>query len=421
MIVQTTKFFQEYWVQQFLKSFENTIDSVVITSISPQEHFLYVNEAFKKQTCYSEKDLVGKSPRILQGPKSNRKILNTLKQNLKNDEDFFGITTNYRKNGSEYIVHWHVTALKNKFEETIAYISYQKEITQEIFNENQLQLLSCAIDSTDQIVSITDLNGKIVYANCAFYKKYGYSKEEIITQQIKIIKSGIHDSSFYKNLWETITAGITFHGIMTNKTKDGTIFIEQKTITPLKDSDGNINFYVSVGSDITEVLKKSEEYKELAYKDSLTQISNRLQFDTVIRRKLIFKNNHRDIFSIIMIDIDDFKYINDTYGHDKGDVVLKELSLITQEELRHDDLFARWGGEEFVILIDDNVQNSQQIAQKIRIAIEKKLTIESTNITVSLGVTELQQDDTYDTLFKRVDKALYKSKQIGKNKVTVLD
>jgi len=420
VIVQSVDFFQEYWVQQFLNSFEHTMDSVVITSTSPEEHFLYVNEAFKKKTGYTEKELLGKSPRILQGPKTDRKTLDTLKQNLKNGEDFFGTATNYRKDGTEYIVHWHITALKNQAAETIAYISYQKEITQEHFNESELKLLSSAIDRTNQLVSITDLNGKIVYVNSAFCKKYDYQKEYLIGKYIKIVKSGIHNDSFYKNLWETITAGNTYNGILTNKTKDGKLFTEQKTISQLKDKDGNINFYVSVGNDITEVLKKSDEYKELAYKDSLTQIANRLQLDTVIKRKLLFKKNGRDTFSIIMIDIDNFKYVNDTYGHDKGDLVLKNLSKIIAAELRHNDLFARWGGEEFVILIDDSMQNSQKIAQKVRIAIEKKLTVEVTNITISLGITQLQKDDTYDTLFKRVDSALYKSKQSGKNRVTVV-
>ena len=420
MIVQSVDFFQEYWVQQFLNSFEHTMDSVVITSTSPEEHFLYVNEAFKKKTGYTEKELLGKSPRILQGPKTDRKTLDILKQNLKNGEDFFGTATNYRKDGTEYIVHWHITALKNQAAETIAYISYQKEIIQEHFKKSELKLLSSAIDRTDQLVSITDLNGKIVYVNSAFCKKYAYQKEYLIGKYIKIVKSGIHNDSFYKNLWETITAGNTYNGILTNKTKDGKLFTEQKTISQLKDKDGNINFYVSVGNDITEVLKKSDEYKELAYKDSLTQIANRLQFDTVIKRKLLFKNSSRDTFSVILIDIDDFKYVNDTYGHDKGDLVLKNLSKIIAAELRHNDLFARWGGEEFVILIDDSMQNSQKIAQKVRIAIEKKLTVEVTNITISLGITQLRKDDTYDTLFKRVDSALYKSKQSGKNRVTVI-
>jgi len=420
LIVQSSEFFKEYWVQQFLKSFKNTMDSVVITSTSPQEYFLYVNEAFKKKTGYTEKELLGKSPRILQGQRTDRKTLDVLKQKLKNGEDFFGTGTNYRKDGTNYIVHWHITALKNQEGETIAYISYQKEITQEHFKKSELKLLSSAIDHTDQLVSITDLHGKIVYVNSAFCKKYGYQKEYLIGKYIKIVKSGMHNDSFYKNLWETIVSGKTYNGIMTNKTKDGKLFTEQKTISQLKDKNGNVNFYVSVGNDITEVLKKSDEYKELAYKDSLTQIANRLQFDTVIKRKLLFKKNGRDTFSIIIIDIDDFKYVNDTYGYDKGDLVLKNLSKIITAELRHNDLFARWGGEEFVILIDDSVQNSQKIAQKVRIAIEKKLTVEVTNITISLGITELQKDDTYDTLFKRADSALYKSKQSGKNRVTIV-
>lgn len=311
----------------------------------------------------------------------------------------------------------HITALKNKLDETVAYISYQKEITQEVFTQNQSELLASAIDQTNQLISITDLNGKILYVNSAFSKKYGYLEEDLLGQNIKIVKSGVHNKSFYQNLWEIISSGNMYSEIITNKTKSGNLFTEQISITPHRGKDGNINYYVSVGNDITELIKKSDEYKELAYKDSLTQIANRLQFDTVIRRKLASKDSGRGVFSIIMIDIDDFKYINDTYGHDKGDIVLKELSSIIQKELRHNDLFARWGGEEFVILIDDDVRSTQKIAEKIRLAIETRLILESTRITISLGVTEFDKDDTYNTLLKRVDKALYKSKYSGKNRV----
>ncbi len=392
-----------------LNSFEYSIDPVVITSLSPEEHFLYVNEAFKKNTGYTEKELIGKSPRILQGQKTDRKVLDELKSLLSQDKDFYGTTINYRKDGSEYIVYWYITALRDKDGKKVAYISYQKDITKPTYGKSRLELLSQALDKLGQMVSITDLNGFIIYANRAFCNKYGYSINELIGKKANILKSGKHDQNFYRKLWQTILKGKIYEGVFINKRKDGSLIAEKKTITPLRDENGNIYAFVNAGDDVTYLIKDLLSKKNI---DPLTKLPNRQYLEEEIKRRL----QTQDIFCLILIDLDDFKFINDTCGHDKGDFVLKEFTRIVQKQIRQEDLFVRWGGDEFFIVINKSIEYAQKVAQKILFALENELIIESKKITASIGIAQRELNDTYGSLFKKADLALYNSKKSGKNR-----
>lgn len=420
MIVEYREFFDNAIFKSFLDTFEYSIDSVVITSTFPEEYFLYVNEAFKRKTGYVESDLIGKSPRILQGPKTNRTVIDDLKEKLKNGENFIGQAVNYRKDGTTYIVKWYISALKDINGETIAYISYQKEITQAIWDHKQAMLLASVVNQIDQTVVVTALDGTIVYANDGFIKQSGYSLDDILGKNISFLRSGKQSQSFYKELWSTILQGQSFHGTFINKRKNGEFYYEQKTITPMKNEEGDTEFFVGIGQDITQLIKQNEDYKDKAYHDSLTGLYNRLKFDDIMQRKYREFVQRQKPFSLIMIDIDSFKNVNDTLGHEKGDKVLKELAELLRKTLRSNDLLARWGGEEFVILIDRELSVAEKLAEKVRQAVEKKLKIENHPITISLGISQIKENDTIDTLFARVDKALYISKKEGKNRVTSL-
>jgi diguanylate cyclase (GGDEF)-like protein/PAS domain S-box-containing protein len=420
MIVEHRDFFDDPVFQSFLESFESSIDSVVITSTSPEEYFLYVNEAFKRKTGYTESDLIGKSPRILQGIQTNREVLDNLKSNLKKGQNFIGQNTNYRKDGTAYIVRWYISALKNEKGETIAYISYQKEINQSIWDHNQAQFLASVVNQVDEMVVVTDLKSKIVYVNDSFLKQTGYSKEFVIHRNINFIRSGKHPKSFYADLWQTLLQDKSYQGVLINKRKNGELYFERKTITPIKNEDGNVEFFVSVGQNITQLVQESNEYKDKAHHDTLTGLYNRLKFDEIIERKYRAFLDSPEPFSIILMDIDDFKYINDTYGHDNGDKVLQEIARVLQSTLRKDDFLVRWGGEEFVVLVDSDENVALALAEKLKDAVAKQVQIDSHVITISVGVSQMKVGDTIETLFSRVDKAMYESKKNGKNRVTLL-
>lgn len=420
MIVQEHAIFQEHWVRALLETFESSIDSVVITSLIPDEYFLYVNEAFKRKTLYDESELKGKSPRILQGDKTNRKVLDELKAALEEDRDFTGQNTNYRKDGSTYIVQWYIAAIRDPDGKAMAYVSYQKEITNEVRDHEFAALFSTIIDKTDQEVMITDLQGEIIYVNDAFSRLSGYSAQEAIGNKPKILRSGKHSESFYTHLWETILHEVPYHGIFINQRKDGTLFYEKKSIIPIKDSKGDPRYFASMGQDVTTLLHESLHFKEQAFSDQLTGLYNRLKYDEVIQRKLIEYSQDQKPFSLIFFDIDHFKMVNDIYGHDEGDHVLKDMAQLSKRLLRKDDFLARWGGEEFILLVDSGLDDARDLSEKLRSAIESELSVDGHTITASFGVVEIDIEDDLKTLFKRVDEALYRSKHSGRNMVTAL-
>jgi diguanylate cyclase (GGDEF)-like protein len=202
-----------------------------------------------------------------------------------------------------------------------------------------------------------------------------------------------------------------------NKDNKEKLFFEQKTITPMKSKNGDVNFFVSVAQDITKLVNESKDYKLKAYKDKLTGLYNRLKFDEEIEMKFFEYHINSRLFSIMIIDIDHFKYVNDTFGHDKGDEVLKDLAHVLKDTLRSSDFISRWGGEEFVVIIDSKIELATEIANKIIQAIETKIKIGSHVVTASAGVTQVRYEDTQESLFTRIDAALYESKNNGRNRV----
>lgn len=417
MIIEKKDFLFEPWFQSYLKVFENSLDSIVITSTSPEEHFLYVNESFKKKTGYCEEELFQKSPRILQGKLTNRNVLDTLKEKLKNGEDFIGQTTNYRKDGTPYVVKWFISALKDLDNNTIAYFSFQKEVTQTLWDSKKLNFLSSIINQIEQLILVTDLTGKIVFVNELFCRKTAYNEEEILNQNVRVLKSGKHTDDYYKKVWDSLLKNESFHDVFINKDKFGNIFFEQKAITPIKNEDGEVEFYASIGHDVTKLINEKDALELQAYKDTLTGLYNRLKLDIVINQKLKDFSKYQHLFSFILIDIDHFKTINDTYGHDIGDEILVSIASTLKSSLRKDDFICRWGGEEFVVILDLPIDVSITIAKTLKKEVEFSQNKIGKTITISVGITEVKNNDNFSTIFKRVDEYLYKAKNSGRNRI----
>ncbi len=199
--------------------------------------------------------------------------------------------------------------------------------------------------------------------------------------------------------------------------KDGEAAVFEITINKLQEYE---NHYVVVFTDITAIQNEKKLLEEMAYTDHLTKIYNRQMFDQLYLKELENKKRYSDALSLIMLDIDHFKSVNDTYGHDVGDKVLITLTKLITKHLRTNDIFARWGGEEFMILLPrTNIDVAYNKAQELRHLIEKYRDNTIPNITISLGVTQILNSDNELSAFTRVDKALYQAK-IKRNDVAQL-
>lgn len=417
MIIQDHPLFEVAGIEIMLESFEQAATSVVITESSPEEYFLYVNGAFKEMSGYDEAELLYRSPRILQGPMTDRAVIDELKKSLGSSGHFMGQTFNYRKDGSIYFVRWSIAPLRDGDGKLIAYISFQNPLSippsvdENIFFTGVLRSIELAL-------FVTKLDGEIVFVNEAFMNMTGYSSSELIGKTPKLIKSGHHPNSFYKELWENISKGNMVRQIFVNRKKSGALYYEDKTISIVHNEFGEPIYFVSIGQDISKLIGESESYKDKAYHDELTGLYNRLKLDEVLTRKISMLKRYSKPFSIIFIDIDHFKSINDRFGHTTGDKVLKNFSRILLTMLRRDDLLVRWGGEEFLLLVDTSLDETYLLAEKLRKNIEEAVICEKERITASFGVTQWCHGDAVAALFARVDHAMYKSKHNGRNQVT---
>jgi diguanylate cyclase (GGDEF)-like protein/PAS domain S-box-containing protein len=288
--------------------------------------------------------------------------------------------------------------------------------------------LSRSVEQSPISVVITDTKGDIEYVNPKFSEITGYTADEAIGKNPRILKSGKTQPEVYDQLWKAISSGKDWHGIFCNKKKNGDIYWESATISPVLDESGNITHYIAVKEDITEIKKAHDDLKTLnqllelqATTDALTGIFNRLKFDEMLMKEVSRSKRYNIPLSLVMFDIDHFKDINDTFGHHTGDVVLKELTSRISQHTRKHDYFARWGGEEFMILLTHTtLEPAVLFAESCRMQTEEMKICGLEGFTCSFGVTELKNDDDIFSFTRRVDAALYKAKSSGRNRVEKL-
>jgi diguanylate cyclase (GGDEF)-like protein/PAS domain S-box-containing protein len=279
--------------------------------------------------------------------------------------------------------------------------------------------LSMSVEQATDWVVIADREGNIEYVNKAVEKITGYKKEELIGKNPKVFKSGNHDEKFYKELWDTILSGRPFPAIIENKKKDGELFYLNQTITPLRDEKGNITHFVSTGKDITQQKLMEKKLNYLAYYDVLTGLPSRNIFVDRLTQVLARVNFHKRFIAVLAIDIDRFKSINDTFGLDTGDNVLKEVGGILSNSIRKGDTVARLGGDDFGIILNDVAQSKDivLVVEKIMKNISQPITVNGKEIvlTLSMGIS-VYPDDGKDVheLMRDADLALSKAKQQGR-------
>ncbi len=308
-------------------------------------------------------------------------------------------------------------------------------------NSNLLAEYKKAVDISN-IVSKTNPKGIITYVNDKFCEISGYTRDELVGKPHNIIRHPEMSRDAFKNLWDTIKAKKSWSGVVTNMKKNGGQYIVDTTVIPILDVDGDIVEYIAIRHDITELeetkqqlrnINKAMKHKvdelysmtnaleEKAYKDNLTGINNRENFEEIFSTEIANAKQNNLPLCLIIFDVDHFKVINDTYGHQAGDAILTDMVDLIANNIKNGDVFARWGGEEFVILTPSTeIAGALNLAENLRMLVQSHTfnNLEN-NLTLSFGIAQLSSEDDKKTLFQKADAALYEAKKNGRNRVEI--
>ena len=296
--------------------------------------------------------------------------------------------------------------------------------------EQQLQIAAIAFE-VQQGIMITDADSVILRVNNAFTNITGYTAQELIGNNPRIFRSGRHDEDFYDAMWKELQFSGKWSGQIWNMRKNGEVFPEYLTISAVKDAEGIVTNYVASYADFTMDKAAGEQIKSLAFYDPLTQLPNRRLFLDRFNAALSSSERLGDFGATLLIDLDHFKELNDMYGHGFGDLLLQEVALRIKSCVREMDTVARFGGDEFVVLIemlgkerDIATHKAAAAAEKVRECLTRHYFIKGGEhyCSPSIGISMFQGDkEKIDTLIEYADKAMYQAKNSGRNTVCFFD
>jgi len=286
--------------------------------------------------------------------------------------------------------------------------------------ERHLQLYAQVFSHIGEGILISDADNRIIETNQAVTRITGYSREELIGNTPGMLKSGLHDPSFFADLWHTLLDQGHWQGEIYDRTRDGSVVPLLQTISAVRDGDGELSHYISVMTDISAMKETQTRLDFLAHHDVLTSLPNRLLFNDRLGHAIDRAQREEHAVALLFIDLDRFKNVNDSLGHHVGDQLLVEASHRLKELVRRADTVARLGGDEFVVLME-NVESqiaAAYLAEKIVAAFKQPFLVGDAvlHIGCSIGIT-LYPDDGGDaiTLLKNADAAMYRAKDAGRD------
>ncbi len=333
-----------------------------------------------------------------------------------------------RKNGEVFDVE--VSGFPLMLEGKPALFNSSRDITARKKAEAELHIAATAFETQDGIL-VADADSNILRVNKAFTEITGYESHEVIGQNPRILKSGRHDAVFYESMWHSISSTGSWTGEIWNRRKSGDIFPERITITVLKKPNGDIANYVASIADISVHKAAEEEIRSLAFYDPLTGLPNRRLMLDRLQQALASCNRSEKFGAILFLDLDNFKALNDTLGHDKGDLLLQQVAHRLELCVRKGDTVARLGGDEFVVLLEDlskhpleAASQTEAVGEKILELLNKPYQLASHEYhnTPSIGATLFSHlQNEVEELLKQADITMYQAKKSGRNRMQFFD
>lgn len=393
--------------------------------------FAYANQGFADIFGYdSPAEIMGMiSVGDLIIPEDRAKVAENIRRRTEGEVPEMRYTfTGLRKDGKHVEVEVH--GRRMEFKGKPAVIGVILDVSERKQAEQQLRIAATAFEAQEGMM-VTDADQVVLRINEAFTSITGYSAAEIIGKTPRFLRSGRHDRAFYSAMWASINSTGTWQGEIWDKRKSGEVFPEWITITSVRSVEGEVTNYVATITDITDRKAAESEIEYLAFYDQLTRLPNRRLLLDRLQQALAASARSGAEGALLFIDLDNFKDLNDTLGHEKGDLLLKLVAERLNLCVRDGDTVARLGGDEFVMMIEglssvpeEAAAQSKKIGEKVLTALNQPypLADREHHSTPSIGVTLFSdQKDSIEELMKRADLAMYKAKQAGRNTLCFFD
>lgn len=329
------------------------------------------------------------------------------------------VLTGQRKGGAEFPLE--LSLAQWKMAEGRFFSGIIRDVSERVRAEAAMREALVVLNASSQAIITTDTAGVITSVNPAFCTITGYSAQEVIGKNSSILKSGRHDAAFFEAMWASLAASGTWEGEIWNRRHNGEIYPQWQTISAVRDAGGEVVEYVALFSDITERKRQEELVWRQANFDSLTGLANRSMFRFRLENALARARRGGKRIGVLFLDLDGFKTINDSLGHDIGDQLLIEVAERLKRCVRDADTVARLGGDEFTFVVQDMIDNDslQAVAEKVVGVLREPFILSGSShqLSGSVGITIFPDDgEDMQTLLKNADMAMYKSKQFGKNR-----
>ncbi len=408
----------EQELRKLSRALEQSPTAVIITDLNGTIE--YINPKAEQVSGFSRKEVTGKRPSVFSSGDISPVNYQEMWQKILAGNAWQGTFLNRRKNGQLYWEAATISAVRDLRGEITHFVAVKEDITERRSTEEQLRMNAAVFETTNEGIMITTPDARIISVNPAFTNITGYTAAEVIGQTPQLLNSGKQKKSFYQDMWQTLTEEGGWSGEVWNKRRNGTVYPQWLSIAAVRNSDGQLEQYVAVFSDMTQRKNDEDKIRQQANFDALTSLPNRVMLKRELGRIQQQCDQSGASFALLFIDLDRFKAVNDTLGHSVGDEMLQQVSLRLTSVINSSDLLTRFGGDEFVIVQQkiDSPEDAAVTAQRVIDVLIPPFLLSGRTLFIgaSVGISCYPSDaNSGDSMLRNADMAMYLAKDRGRN------
>ncbi|WJG11111.1 EAL domain-containing protein [Aliiglaciecola sp. LCG003] len=411
-------------IEMYLKAVFNDIGDPIFVK-DHECRLIIVNDAFCSIFGLPRKDIIGKTLAEKVPPEERDHFLSIDREVLSKGKEILceeTLTTSGVQTKT-------ILTRKNRFVDSNGnyfLVGIIHDITPRKQIEERLKRAASVVSHAHEGIMITDSTATIIEVNQSFSRITGYAEEEVLGQNPRILQSGRQSAEFYGEMWRTILAKGYWRGEIWNRRKNGEVYPEMLTISAVKNTNGQVQHYISLSTDITPMKAYQGRLERIAHFDPLTNLPNRVLLADRLSQAMVQCQRRQLSLAVAFMDLDGFKTINDSLGHNVGDKLLITVSQRMKEALREGDTLARIGGDEFIaVMVDlEKIEDGELVLKRLLKAVSEPVSVGDAvmQVSASIGVTLYPQDGVdADQLMRHADQAMYVAKQAGKNRFHLFD